>query len=35
MTAAEPALAGDAAARPWLTGEFPTRLRPDDRFEHK
>ncbi len=28
-------LAGDDAARPWLTGEFPTRLRPDDRFEHK
>lgn len=28
-------LASDADARHWLTSDFPGRLRPDDRFEHK
>jgi predicted dienelactone hydrolase len=28
-------LNGDSDARHWLTSDFPGRLRPDDRFEHK
>jgi predicted dienelactone hydrolase len=28
-------LNGDSVARHWLTSDFPGRLRPDDRFEHK
>ncbi len=28
-------LGSDATARHWLTTDFPARLRPDDRFEHK